>query len=220
MLRGAVSDLLAEGKRVLLVSGTNIAVDNALAGVVRERRHQPGDIVRVGPPQLPEIINNPEISLTLIVRERLAEVEEQRRAAAADLLEMNRRKERLRGVETRLDGFDPGSYGAAAALLATPGRSVAEVASALAQCELQAENGLRAIATARGELQDAQAAAAEADPFRPQWAEIKDMEAELADVEDAAQTGGTPGAGGEEVRRRRGRCDRRTVPARWEGPLA
>lgn len=187
VLRGAVSDLLAEGKRVLLVSGTNIAVDNALAGVVRERRHQPGDIVRVGPPQLPEIINNPEISLTLIVRERLAEVEEQRRAAAADLLEMNRRKERLRGVETRLDGFDPGSYGAAAALLATPGRSVAEVASGLAQCELQAENGLRAIATARGELQDAQAAAAEADPFRPQWAEIKDMEAELADVEDAAE---------------------------------
>ena len=92
VLRGAVSDLLAEGKRVLLVSGTNIAVDNALAGVVRERRHQPGDIVRVGPPQLPEIINNPEISLTLIVRERLAEVEEQRRTAAADLLEMNRRR--------------------------------------------------------------------------------------------------------------------------------
>jgi hypothetical protein len=30
-------------------------------------------------------------------------------------------------------------------------------------------------------------AAAEADPFRPRWAEIKDMEAELAAVEDAAQ---------------------------------
>jgi hypothetical protein len=187
VLRAAVSDLLAEGKRVLLVSGTNIAVDNALAGVVRERRHQPGDIVRVGPPQLPEIINNPEVSLTLIVRARLAEVEEQRRVAAADLLEMNRRQERLRSLETRLEGFDPGQYGAAVALLATPGCSTAEVDRALARCELQAENGLRAIATARGGLQDAQAAAAEVDPFRPRWAEIKDMEAELAEVEKAAQ---------------------------------
>jgi len=53
VIRGAVTDLLAEGKRVLLVSGTNIAVDNALAGVLRESRHQLGDIVRVGPPQLP-----------------------------------------------------------------------------------------------------------------------------------------------------------------------
>ena len=106
VIRGAVSDLLTEGKRVLLVSGTNIAVDNALAGVLRERRHQPGDIVRVGPPQLPEIINNPEISLPLIVQARLAEVEEQRRAAAEDLLDMNRRQERLRGLEARLEGFD------------------------------------------------------------------------------------------------------------------
>jgi hypothetical protein len=100
---------------------------------------------------------------------------------------MNRRRERLRGLETRLEGFDPGSYGAAVALLVTPGRSVAEVDSALARCERQAENGLRAIAAARGELQDAQAAAAEADPFRPRWAAMGNMEAELTEVENAAQ---------------------------------
>ncbi len=188
VLRAAVSDLLAAGKRVLLVSGTNVAVDNALVGVVRERRHQPGDIVRVGPPQLPEIINDRDICLPLMVRARLAEVEEQRRAAASDLLEMNRRRERLQGLETRLEGFDPGAYGAAVALLGTPGRTVAETGSALARCELQASNGLRAIATAHEELQATREAAAEADPFRPQWDSIKNMQAELADVEDAAQT--------------------------------
>ena len=74
VLRAAVSDLLAAGKRVLLVSGTNIAVDNALVGVIRERRHQPGDIVRVGPPQLREIADNPDVCLPLMVRARLAEV--------------------------------------------------------------------------------------------------------------------------------------------------
>ena len=187
VLRAAVSDLIAAGERVLLVSGTNIAVDNALQGVVREGRHQPGDIIRVGPPQLREIIDDPDVCLTLKVKARLAEVEDQRRAAAGDLLEMNRRQERLRDLEARLQGFDPAPYGAAVALLATPGHSVAEAASALARCELQAENGLRAIAVARRELQAAQAEAAEADPFRPQWVGIKNMEAELAEVEDAAQ---------------------------------
>ena len=187
VLRAAVSDLLAQGKRVLLVSGTNIAVDNALLGIVRDRLHQPGDIVRVGSPQLPEIINDSEVSLPLMVQARLAEVEEQRRVAAGHLLEMNRRQERLRGLESRLEGFDPGPYGAAAALLATPGGSVAEAGSALAQCESQAENGPRVIAAARARLQDAQVAAAEADPFRLQWAEIEGMEAELTAVEDAAQ---------------------------------
>ena len=40
VIQAAVSDLLTAGKRVLLVSGTNIAVDNALLGVIRDHRHQ------------------------------------------------------------------------------------------------------------------------------------------------------------------------------------
>jgi len=187
VLRAAVSDLMAAGKRVLLVSSTNVAVDNALEGVVRERRYQPGDIVRVGPPALPGISNDPDVCLTLKVRARLAEVEEQRRAVAVDLLEMGRRQERLQSLEVRLEGFDPAPYDAAVALLAAPGHSVADAASALAQCELEAEDGLRAIADARGQLQAAVAAAAEADPWRAQWSEIEGMEDELAKVEDAAQ---------------------------------
>jgi AAA domain/PLD-like domain len=187
VIRGAVSDLLAAGKRVLLVSGTNIAVDNALAGVLRERRHQPGDIVRVGPAHLPEIINNPEVSVDLIVKARLAEVEEQRRAVAQDLLRMNRHQERLRGLVKQLEGFDADLYDAAVTLLATPGKSVAEVNGALARYELQAGKGLQAISTARNQLEVAEQVAAEADPLRPQWAGIADMEAELAIVEEAAQ---------------------------------
>jgi len=35
LLQAAISDLIAEGKRVLLASATNIAVDNALRGVIR-----------------------------------------------------------------------------------------------------------------------------------------------------------------------------------------
>ena len=186
VLRSAVGDLMAAGKRILLVSGTNIAVDNALLGVVRERRHQQGAIVRVGPPQLREIATDPQVCLPLIVRARLAEVEQRRRAAAMDLLEMNGRRERLKDLEARLAGFDLAAYNAAVALLAEPGRSATGMSSALARCELQAERGLQLIEAARGEFKAATGVAAEADPVRPLWAEIESREAELAKVEKAA----------------------------------
>jgi hypothetical protein len=186
VLRAAACDLVAAGKRVLLVSGTNIAVDNALLGVVSEHRHRPGDIVRVGPPQLREIANDPEVCLPLMVRARLAEVEEQRRAVALDLLEMNRRHERLQDLQARLGGFDPIKYHEATAWLAAPGNAAAEIDSALARHELQVEEGARAIADAHGKFQSAARAAAEANLVRPLWAEVEGMEAELATVEKAA----------------------------------
>ncbi|WP_257135991.1 AAA domain-containing protein [Streptomyces sp. t99] len=46
VLKRAIGDLTAQGRRVLLVSATNVAVDNALLGVVRGKRHEFGDIVR------------------------------------------------------------------------------------------------------------------------------------------------------------------------------
>jgi hypothetical protein len=186
VLRAAISDLIAAGKRVLLVSSTNIAVDNALHGVLRERRHQPGEIVRVGPPQLREIADDPQVCLPLMVRARLAEVEKQRRAVAMDLREMDRREERLRDLDARLAGFDAAAYEEATALLAGPGCTAVETGSALAQCELLAENGLRAIGDARRDLEAASTAVTEAAPAQALWAEIDSKEAELARVEEAA----------------------------------
>jgi hypothetical protein len=186
LLQAAVSDLITDGKRVLLVSGTNIAVDNALLGVARERRHQPGQIVRVGPPQLREIADDPQISLPLMVRARLAEVEDQRHAAAMDLLEMDRREEHLRGAERQLAGFDAAAYEAAAELLAGPGSTLAEVSSALAQCELSAGDGLHALEGARARAAMTTAAAVEAMSAREVWAKVDGRKAELARVEKAA----------------------------------
>ena len=101
-----------------------------------------------------------------MVRAWLAEVEEQRRALAVDLLEMNRRREHLQNLEARLAGFEPAAYDAGVNLLAAPGRSAAETGSALARCELQAENGLRAIEDARREFEAATKATAGANPVR------------------------------------------------------
>ncbi|MGW2327939.1 hypothetical protein ACWC5C_19470 [Streptomyces sp. NPDC001700] len=73
MLKRAIGDLITHGECVLPVSTTATAVGNALLGVVEENRHGPGDIVRVGHPQLREVADNPEVSLPLMVRERLTE---------------------------------------------------------------------------------------------------------------------------------------------------
>ena len=185
VLRAAVSDLIEAGKRVLLVSGTNIAVDNALLGVVRERRHQPGQIVRVGPPQLREIADDPQICLPLMVRARLEGVEEQRRATAMELLDMERREESLRDLEARLSGFDADVYERATALLAAG--SVAQINGALAGCEQQAENGLRELEEARRAADLAVNAVAEAVNARRIWADIDSKATELAEVERAAR---------------------------------
>ena len=185
VLRAAISDLIEAGKRVLLVSGTNIAVDNALLGVVRERRHQPGQIVRVGPPQLREVADDPQICLPLMVRARLEGVEEQRRATAMELVEMERRDATLRDLEIRLAGFDADAHERAAALLAAG--SVAEISNALAGCEQQAENGLRSLEEARRAHELAANAVAEAATARGLWAGADSKAAELAEVEGAAR---------------------------------
>ncbi|MFE2304844.1 AAA domain-containing protein [Streptomyces sp. NPDC059411] len=116
----AIGDLIAAGKRVLLVSATNIAVDNALKGVLRGRRHNPGDIVRVGPPQLKEIADDPEVSLPLMVRARLADVEQRRARTSAELLGIRRRAEDLAELDAGLVRFDAVAYAKARALVAEP----------------------------------------------------------------------------------------------------
>ena len=186
VLRSAIGDLLAAGKRVLLVSGTNVAVDNALHETLKERVFAPGEIVRVGPPHLKEIADNPGVSLPLMVRAKLAEVEEARHAAAEQLNAMNARQQRLESLNTQLADFDPAAYGNVAALLAVPGGSVAELSVALTTCEEAAARGLPDLESARTELDAAVTGVAETRPVLEYWTEADRLAAELAGVEQDA----------------------------------
>lgn len=69
-----------------------------------------GDVVRVGPPQLREIADNPEVSLHLMVRERLAETAERRRAIEAALVDVRARAAELAALDASLVRFDPAAY--------------------------------------------------------------------------------------------------------------
>jgi hypothetical protein len=183
-LRAAAGDLLAAGKRVLLVSGTSIAVDHALREILKERRFEPGEIVRVGPPELTEIAGHPGVCLPLLARAKLAQAEGKRRAAAGELRAMDVRKERLQALEAELAGFDPAAYAAAVALLAAPGGLVPELHAAMIACEEEIEDCGPPLEAAREELIAALAAVAEADPVRPLWAEVEHLEAGLAGLDE------------------------------------
>ncbi|MFI5530526.1 AAA domain-containing protein [Kitasatospora sp. NPDC051853] len=110
------SDLALRGKRVLLVSGTNVAVDNALEGVLKDRSSlPPGLMVRVGSPALRHVAEDPRVSLPLLVRAKVAEAESAVEGVAERLAALAGEPllTEMRETEARLVGFDPDAYGRA-----------------------------------------------------------------------------------------------------------
>lgn len=75
----ALQSLIADGKSVLLVSATNIAVDNALARAAATIRPAPGVMIRAGIPHLTEIAQDPAVCLEKLVRDRQEALEQERR---------------------------------------------------------------------------------------------------------------------------------------------
>lgn len=186
VLRSAIGTLLAAGKRVLLVSGTNIAVDNALQETLKEGDFRQGQIVRVGPPQLPEIAGNADVSLPLMVRAKVAHLEEARHTAAEELREMNVRVERLQSLDVMLDGFNVDEYNDAVALLGQPGGSVPERTTALANCEEAADREAEELGRARTARDAAAADVEAAEPVRRYWEEADQWAAAQERVEQNA----------------------------------
>ncbi|WP_079138148.1 AAA domain-containing protein [Actinacidiphila rubida] len=187
VLKRAISDLIAAGRRVLLVSATNIAVDNALLGVVKENRHGSGDIVRVGPPQLREVADDPRVSLPLMVRERLAQTTERRRGIEAELVAIRARTAELAAVGAQLIGFDPEGYAAAVALLGSPGRDVRSTAAKAADARAALVRARQDLHDAETAVHDATSQVAECEDSRRLWGKSDALRREQADVLRAAE---------------------------------
>ncbi|MGW5214858.1 AAA domain-containing protein [Streptomyces sp. NPDC004051] len=219
VLKRAIGDLMARGDRVLLVSATNIAVDNALSGVVKENRHGPGDIVRVGPPQLREVADNPEVSLPLMVRERLAETAGRRRAIEAALVDVRARAAELAALDASLVRFDPAAYFDALKLLRTPGqdpvsvRERAETAAALLEEAVASRETAEQAAVAAQRRRDA------AEESRRKWTEVERLRQEQFRVLQAAERKQADALMAEEylreLREELGQLDAQRSVARW-----
>ncbi|MCX5446882.1 AAA domain-containing protein [Streptomyces nigrescens] len=187
VLKRAIGDLLARGARVLLVSATNIAVDNALLGVVREKRHAPGDIVRVGPPHLREVAEDTSVSLPLMVQARLSETAGRRSTIEAELVAIRARAEELAALDSALAGFDSVSYFAALKLLRTPGQDLASVLARVPHARSRLAEADRRLDDAVSVAETATARVSAAEPSRAQWRQADQLSGEVVQVRQAAE---------------------------------
>ena len=106
-------NLIANGKRCLLVSNTNIAVDNALERLLAEMPLESGSAVRVGRPQIPELTNR-HITLTELVRARQTAIWKEIAQLENEMLRL-KAAPAVRAVSqafSRLEGFDLAAYAA------------------------------------------------------------------------------------------------------------
>ncbi|MEU0434484.1 AAA domain-containing protein [Streptomyces sp. NPDC006290] len=187
VLKRAIGDLIARDERVLLVSATNVAVDNALLGVVREKRHRPGEIVRVGPPHLKEVAEDPSVSLPLMVRSRLAQTAQRRSAVEAELVEIRDRAGQLAAMDGALAGFDAAGYFTALQLLRTPGQDLASTLARSDAADDRYAQAARGMAESAGAAKAASHRAAAAEPSREVWREVDRLCDESARIRQAAE---------------------------------
>jgi AAA domain/PLD-like domain len=112
----ALQDIIASGKTVLLVSGTNIAVDNALARAATVVRPLPGVIVRAGAPHLPEVAENPAVCLQKLIQYRQQRLEQQRHEVEEQISSLRCDPDivLLSETEAELEGFNLAAYQQAA----------------------------------------------------------------------------------------------------------
>lgn len=187
VLRRAIGELIGRGERVLLVSATNIAVDNALLGVVKERRHARGDLVRVGPPQLRELADDPDVALPLLVRERLAEAAARSRDIERDLVAIRDRAEQLAELDTALTGFDAAAYVAAVQLLRTPGEDPESARAHADAARTRQKSVARIQQLALAEVEEARREAAQTERWERVWGDVDELLQERARLRLAAE---------------------------------
>jgi hypothetical protein len=113
VLARAIEDLVKDGKRVLLVSTANVAVDNALKEVVKNLKPAPGVVIRVGPPHLPELAANDDVQLHRLAARTTAEVDAELRGVQEELAEFDAVDAKIDELDHVLAHYDHGAYLAA-----------------------------------------------------------------------------------------------------------
>jgi AAA domain-containing protein len=155
VLARAIETLVGAGKRVLLVSPVDLAVDEALDAVVRRMAPEPGVAVRVGPSRMPD-----DVRVERLAAQASREIDEERAAVAAELLEIEELGAEVERLRAELGDYDEPAYRAAAARLVAE-RALDELRPRLQEAETAADVARRAAVTAATELRqalDAQAA--------------------------------------------------------------
>ena len=186
----ALQELIASGKSTLLVSGTNIAVDNALAHAARAVKPDPGVMVRAGMPHLTEVAENPAVCLEKLVNDQQEALEQQRCWLEQQITARQRHPDlaRLASVRAELERFDLDAYRAAEGRLANA-EVLADALAELSRLGQQSGELTAAAETLRLHADQARAAHREAESARQKLAQAGELERRLDELrleQDAA----------------------------------
>lgn len=182
VLARAIEDLVGMGKRVLLVSTANVAVDNALKEVIKHLRPKPGLVLRVGPPHLPELVNNDDVQLERLATRKTAAIDAKRRQVQAAIAKIDVVDARLATLTTELGDYDHQAYERAQQRLATSKAHDARQAD-LAAATAKRERLGRELGVAETELKAAGDDRARLAPAREQLSRAAAMSEKLADLD-------------------------------------
>jgi AAA domain/PLD-like domain len=114
VIASSIAHLAAAGRRVLLVSSTNVAVDTALHQAIRVLDPRDGQVVRVGAIHLPALAAKGGVNLDQLAEARQAALQRQLAALEARLDQLAETSEQVTACEARLTGFDQATYALAA----------------------------------------------------------------------------------------------------------
>jgi hypothetical protein len=186
VIAAALQDVIASGKSALLVSGTNIAVDNALDRAAVAIQPQPGVMVRVGNPHLKSIADNPAVCLQKIVLDRQENLERQRHQLEEQIGALRSHPDvvRVNDVRALLDGFELDAYRAATDRVALAGE-LRRLEGELSELRAADAEIAGAVRVSDADFRRLRAAAAQAGPARSHLDEATRFERQ-ADNDDYA----------------------------------
>lgn len=187
VLARAIEDHVRAGRRVLLVSTANVAVDNALKEIVNYLAPRPGEVLRVGPPHLPELAANDDIQLHRLAARTTASVDSERQQVQDELTSMDNLDDRVQKLDAELEDYDHAAYLAARERIANTERLKVQRA-ALTEAEQAVLDAQRTEHATRNALTRFEAEVAASAPARTALAELNDLAGRLADVEALVAT--------------------------------
>lgn len=117
VLGKAIEHLVANGQRVLLVSTTSAAVDDAVLAAVRAIRPQPGVVVRVGTPHAAELAGDDRVRLDQLAARPAGKLVNRLKAVERRLAELDASRAELATLDRKLRNYHPAIHRVAAARL-------------------------------------------------------------------------------------------------------
>lgn len=182
VLAQAIADLARDGQRVLLVSNANVAVDNAVQEIRKQLTAESGTVIRVGPPQLPELAKDDEVQLSRLAARANADAEKQLRQIQDQLFQLDNATRQLTELEPALADYDHDGYLAARQRVDTE-RQLKDKRAELGAATSGRQQAVQQLALTKLDLQRVNNQLARLEADRQQLNRARDLTARLSDLD-------------------------------------